>query len=208
MAKAKKPRAGKRQHPKVKAGTSKVDAAQRRALFVNEYIANGGNATQAAIKVGFNQRSAYARGHELVKDREIQEAIEVKRAELLKISGLSVERTLREVARIAYSDPRKLYDKDGNLIPIHQLDDDTAATVASIKVVEMAGGAQIGGEAGVQHIAMHTKEIKHWDKNSALDKAMKHHGLYEKDNKQVADALGSLLGKVDGAVLRPAGAAT
>jgi phage terminase small subunit len=117
-------------------------------------------------------------------DVRVQSIIAEAAQKLAEKSGLSVERTLKEIARVAYSDPRKLYDKDGNLIPIHQLDDDTAATVASVKVVEMAGGAQVGGAEGVKHVAMHTKEIKHWDKNAALEKAMKFHGLYEKDNRQ------------------------
>jgi hypothetical protein len=54
-------------------------------------------------------------------------------AELSAITGLDQERTPREIARIAYADPRKLFASDGSPIPIHQLDADTAATVEVVE---------------------------------------------------------------------------
>lgn len=98
-----------------------------------------------------------------------------------KIAGLELNRTLREVARVAYSDPRRLYDADGNLIPVHKLDDDAAATVASVEVEESRG------EDG--QLASLTRKVKHWDKNAALEKAMKYHGLYKEDNKQRGESI-------------------
>lgn len=120
----------------------------------------------------------------MLRDPTVQSIIAAATQKAAAKSGLTVERTLQEVARLAYADPRKFYDQRGNLIPVHLLDDDTAATVASIEVVEMAGGAKIDGDAGIEHTVMHTKKIKSWDKNAALEKAMKYHGLYEADNKQ------------------------
>lgn len=164
---------------KAKAGTSKASTAQRKALFVEAYITNGGNATEAAIAAGFTKRSAGSRGHELVKDREISAAISQRKAEALEsakeITGLSIERTLREVARVAYFDVRKLYDEDGRLRKVHELDDDTAAGLASVEIDEI----------GIEGVVIgHTKKVKVWDKNAALEKAMKHLGQYELDNAQ------------------------
>lgn len=169
---------------RAKAGTSKAAAAARKVAFAHAYITNGKNGKQAAIAAGFSPRSAETRASELVRDRDVAAIIAEATKRAAAESGLTVERTLREVARLAYADPRKLYDEDGNLIPIHLLDDDTAATIASVEVVEMAGGAKVGGDAGVEHVVMHTKKVKTWDKNAALEKAMKYHGLYEADNKQ------------------------
>jgi phage terminase small subunit len=161
---------------RVKAGTSKASAAQRRALFVEAMTGNGGNKYQAAVAAGFPEGEAAKKAAtRLSEDVRVREAIEKRRAEAVAKAGLSVERTLLEVARLAYSDVRKLYKPDGSLIPVHELDDDAAATVASVEVDEI-------GMEGV--VVGHTKKIKHWDKNSALEKAMKHLGLYEKDNAQ------------------------
>lgn len=169
---------------RVKAGTSKGAAAKRKVAFARAYIANGFNAAEAAITAGLSPKTARSSGQRMLTDVVVKQHVAEAAEKAAHISGLSVERTLKEVARLAYADPRKLYDESGNLIPVHLLDDDTAATVASIEVVEMAGGAKIGGDAGIEHVAMHTKKIKSWDKNAALEKAMKYHGLYEADNKQ------------------------
>jgi len=180
---------------RVKAGTSKAAAAARRALFVEAYLSNNGNATQAYKAAGFtakNSAVAGVEGGKLLKDPWVAAEI-ARRRELIQraaevTTGLTLERTLREVARLAYSDPRKFYKADGSLIPVLELDEDTAATVASVEVDEInADGAVIG----------RTKKLKVWDKNSALEKAMKYHGLYEKDNRQKADPVLALLAAIE-----------
>jgi phage terminase small subunit len=160
---------------RVKAGTSKAAAAARKVAFAHAYIANDGNGLQAAITAGYSPNGAGVTASRMLKDLKVQALIADATANAAKISGLTVERTLREVSRLAYSDPRKFYRKDGQLIPIHELDDDTAACIASIEVDEIGSGDKVIG---------HTKKIKHWDKNAALEKAMKYHGLYEEDNRQ------------------------
>lgn len=94
-------------------------------------------------------------------------------------AGLSLERTLKEISRIAYSDPRKLFDEAGNIKPITELDDDTAAALASFEVEELTVGK---GED--QKVFGHVKKIKSWDKKGALDMAMRFHGAYASDNAQ------------------------
>lgn len=171
MARAKKKR--------VKAGTGKAAAAARRVAFVEAYIANGRNGTEAAIAAGFSPHSAHSRALELVKDREVIEMIEERHEALSVITGLDQVRTLREVARIAYSDPRKLFTETGSLKEMSELDDDCAAIVASVETEQVKSSGEGGDGALAQ-----TKKLKLWDKNAALEKAMKFHGLYEKDNLQ------------------------
>lgn len=85
-----------------------------------------------------------------------------------------------ENRRIALFDPRKLFDEDGNLKPIRDLDDDTAAAIAAFEVNELlADGKAIG----------HTRKMKFWDKGSAIEKAFRHLGLFEKDNAQRGESL-------------------
>jgi len=165
---------------RVKAGTSKAAAVQRRIKFIAAYISNGNNATRAAIAAGYSPKSAERQGLRLTRDVRIRRFLAEAAEKSAKIAGLTIERTLQEVARLAYSDPRRLYDARGNLIPVHQLDDDAAATVASVEVDE------IKVEGGV---VSHTKKVKVWDKNAALEKAMKHHGLYEEDNSQRGESI-------------------
>ena len=161
---------------RVKAGTSKAAAGQRKIVFARAYLANGMNGREAAVAAGLSPRTAYSSCKRLIADPVVIALIEKYARESAKIAGLDLDRTLREVARLAYSDPRKLYRPDGSIVPVSDMDDDTAATVASVEVDEIrAGGA---------NVSVKTVKIKQWDKNAALEKAMKYHGLYAKDNEQ------------------------
>lgn len=169
---------------RVKAGTSKVALAARKRKFKAEYLKNGGNGYQAAIVAGYKPGASAERAAvRLSGDVRVRAAIAKDAETIAERAGLSVERTLREVRRLAYSDPRRFYDKDGNLIAVHDLDDDTAATIASIEHEEIWSGR--GGDREQTGLL---KKLKVWDKNSALEKAMKYHGLYKEDNKQQGEA--------------------
>lgn len=214
MAKAKKPRAGKRQHPKVKAGTNKGSLKQRKALFAKEFIANGGNKRAAAIVAGYKPgRAADKAGERLSQDVAVIAMIKASRNRALTAADANVDRVLLEATRLALYDPRKFFDAKGALIAPHLLDDDTATGLAGFEVVEMAGGMKVDlsagdadGESVLQHVPMFTKKVKLVDKNSAVERQMKHLGMFKEDNRQRADALGELLERVDGSVLRPAAA--
>lgn len=152
-------------------------------------IENGGNQTQAALAAGYSPGSAAEKaGHRLSQDVRAQELLARRRAEVKaqaeQNTGLSVERTLKELARLSYFDPRRLFDAEGNLKPIHTLDDDTAAGIAGLDVTE-----EYAGHGEGRTLVGYTKKVKIADKNSAIDKAMKHLGLYEKDNEQQPPAV-------------------
>lgn len=170
----------KRPVPVQRAGNQKEAALARRMAFAYAYIANGKNGTEAAKTAGFSPKTAGSKANQLLKLVDVQQIIADATAKAAGIAGLSVERTLRELARIAYSDVRKLYDEDGNLIPVQNLDDDVAATVSSIEHVE-----EFSGKGNERELVGYTKKLKVWDKKGALDMAMKFHGLYEKDNEQL-----------------------
>lgn len=162
-----------------KAGTSKAAAADRRRLFVLAYLGNGQNATQAAITAGYSPKTAHVQGAQLLRDLKVQTQLAAHSRDVAAIAGLDTERTLREVARLAYNDPRQFLSSDGALKPIEEWTPDMAAAVASLEVDEIHTGT---GED--RKLVGHTKKLKFWDKNAALEKAMKHHGLYEHDNRQ------------------------
>src|SRR3546814_2034996 len=61
-----------------------------------------------------------------------------------------------------------------DLLPIADLDDDTAAAVASVEVVTKPGEVDADGKRTVEH----AHKIKFWDKNSALEKIAKHLGMF------------------------------
>lgn len=180
MTVKKKVPAKKKAAPKKgKLGTGKQSAADRKAVFIEAYIANGRNATQAAITAGFSEKTARSQGQRLLTDVDVAEAVRERQGELAEKFELTTESVIAELSKIVHADPRKLFDGNGSLLPIDQLPDSMAGAIASIEVDELFEG--YGEER--KSIGL-TKKVKFWDKNSAIDKAMKHLGLFEKDNKQ------------------------
>lgn len=133
------------------------------------------NATQSAIYAGFSEDTAKQQGWQLLQREDIQAYIQTQRDILAEKTGISREKVLAEIARLAFADIRNYYDGDNQLIPVTDLSDDAAAALSSLKVDELyAGEVTIG----------HTKEIKLYNKLDGLEKLARHLGLYEKDNKQ------------------------
>lgn len=159
-----------------------ADLTPKQQLFVDEYLVDL-NATQAAIRAGYSSKTAYAIADRLLRKAEVQHAIQEAKKSRSERTEITQDRVLKELARIAFFDPRKMFDADGKPIHISALDDETAAAVAGLEVVTK-GNADMGlGEILKYKIS---------DKNSALDKLCRHLGLY-------ADKL-ALTGK-DGAPL-------
>src|SRR4051812_27986220 len=96
--------------------------------FVEEYLIDL-NATQAAIRSGYSPKTACEQGSRLLANVKVQSAIAEGRKKLAEKAGISTERVLKEYGRLAFLDIRKAFDENGNLRPVHELDDDTAAAV-------------------------------------------------------------------------------
>jgi len=146
----------------------KLTAKQQ--CFVAEYLVDM-NATQAAIRAGYSAKTAGAIGDEVLKKPEIAEAIKSAMDARSERTEITQDMVLRELAKIGFSDLRKMFS-NGNLIAIDALDDESAACLSSIEVVtrRVPGGE----ESEVEHVA----KIKVWDKQAALVNIGRHLGMF------------------------------
>ena len=101
-------------------------------------------------------------------------------------ADLTPEMVMRELKRIAMQDIRPIFDADGNLKPIHMLDDDTAATIASVDVEVKWQGK------GDDAVPITTKKVRRVDKMAALGILARHFKIVGDDNEGV-NALASAL---------------
>lgn len=162
---------------RVKAGTSKAEAAHRKILYAHALLANNGNKTQAAVTAGYKPgRASEKAGQRLSQDVVVQALIREGHQKAAALAGVTVERTLLELARMAYSDPRKLKTKDGKWIALEDLSDDAAGALASMDEEQVTKVVKVNGKE--KTVAEFNRKIKLWDKNSAIEKAMKYHKLY------------------------------
>lgn len=150
--------------------------------FVAEYAIDN-NATQAAIRAGYSKKGANRAASHLLSNIVIQKAIERRRAKLVRKIDVKAENVIQELARIAFSDVRHLFDEDGQLIPIAELKDEVASAVASIEISKR----QAGGNTEL------VSKIKLADKLKALEMLSRHLGLFEKDHDQAGDGFAKVV---------------
>lgn len=73
------------------------DLSHKEAAFVREYLANGGNGTQAAISAGYSEASAAELSSRLLRKVKIRKALGLK----LKKAELSVDWVLKRLRKEA-----------------------------------------------------------------------------------------------------------
>ena len=137
------------------------------------------NASQAAREAGYAADSSHVTGSQLLAKPNIHAACMELIDKSQKKAVLTLELLDQEIAKLAFADIRKLYDGDGNLLPVNQWPDDAAATVASIESVE-----EIEGRGDERRVTGMLKKLKVWDKVSALTLAAKRLGAIS-DSKNV-----------------------
>lgn len=146
------------------------------------YVANGFSATEAYKKANPKSKATDKSINEIASRKMDSVKINSRIDELkVKVIGkiesnleVTVERVLKERARLAFFSAKNLLHGDGTPKAIHELDDDTAAAITGFDVVSIASdGDQIG----------QINKIKMADKNASLTALEKHLNMY-KENDQ------------------------
>ena len=134
--------------------------------FAQHYCVHG-HAGKAAVAAGLPA----ARGSQLLRKPEVVKRIQELNAEQFAHVGVTAETLKAELARIAFASVRDLYDADGNMIPIQDLPDDVAATIAGIDVeVRTEPGPVHGGP----HRTYQVVKVRRVDKMAAAGLLARH----------------------------------
>lgn len=177
---APKKRAAPKRASKLKAKKSAKEKSARglnskQRLFAAEFCKDF-NATQAAIRAGYSERSAYSIGHDLLKKPELAALIATTQEQLLKEAGVDAFRVLREVARVAFGDLRDVvrWDEEGNVFftASDEISEDAAATLSEISHV-----LTIIPQKNAEPIERRQLKVKRYDKMTALKLLVEHLNL-------------------------------
>lgn len=144
----------------------------RQQQFCREYIIDL-NATQAAIRAGYSSKTAEAQASRLLTNVKIQKLIQELKNKRAQRTEITADRVLQEYARLGFFDPRKLFNDDGSPKGIHDLDDDTAAVLAGLEVMEIWEG-----RGDDRQFVGYLKKYKLADKKGALDSIARHLGMF------------------------------
>jgi phage terminase small subunit len=142
----------------------------RRELFCQELV-QGKSQRDAYAASGYKgDRTAACR---MAAKADIVERVRELQETVAENVGITRERVLAELAKIGFSDIRKMFTPTGSLKRVEDLDDDAAACLSAIEVVtrKVPGG----DEGEVEHVA----KIKLWDKRAALVDIGKDLGMFK-----------------------------
>jgi phage terminase small subunit len=131
---------------------------------IDAYLEAGYRCTRAAASVAVSR---------LMRRPDIRERLDVLSEKAAADSGVTTERVLSELAKVAFLDIGNLFDKHGNLKSITELDDDTAAGLARFEYEEIYTGR---GETR-ERIGRVTR-IKLHDKLAALTRLARLLGMF------------------------------
>lgn len=135
----------------------------KQAAFVAEYLIDL-NATQAAIRAGYSEKSAARISVELLNKTQVRKAIEKAQAKRTERTEITADRVVTELAKIAFADPRDLMEWGPNGVMLK--DSSTLTEEQAASVAEVAEGN--GG----------TLRLKKHDKVKALELLGRHIGMF------------------------------
>ena len=156
----------------------------KQATFVEEFLVDS-NGTQAAIRAGYSPRTANEQAARLLANASVADAVAAARQLRAERVQVEADDVLRQVAHMLFVDVRRLVDDQSRPIPLHLLPDDVAAAIQSVEITDHAHGR--------------TFRYRLADRVAAVDKLMRHLGLFSLDNRQAGNAIGELLAAIHGA---------
>lgn len=148
---------------------AKAGLTPKQLRFVEEYLVDL-NASAAARRAGYSQNRADAIGYENLLKPDIQSAIEVAQRERSARTGITADRVIAEIAKIAFADPRKVmtWGPGGvELFDSSSLTDADAAMISEVSESISQSGSSV--------------KVKLHSKLDALEKLAKHVGVYGGD---------------------------
>lgn len=135
---------------------NKLTAKQEK--FCYEYVIDL-NATQAALRAGYSEKTAYSSGSRLLKNVEIQKFIQTLQADLEKTAGITALKVLKEHKKIAFSDTSMIREGWMTLKAYKELPKEIKDCIQEVATRETKYGNEI--------------KIKFYDKQKSLDSISK-----------------------------------
>lgn len=151
-----------------------VELEPRQKRFVEEYLVDL-NATQAAIRAGYNKTTARAIGCENLTKPNIASAIQLAMAERAKRTEITQDQVLRELAKIGFAnilDYVRITADGAPFVDMSAIDRDKGAAIQEVNVEE------VKERDGDDTVNVRKVKFKLHDKKGALVDIGKHLGMF------------------------------
>lgn len=160
--------------------------AQKR--FCEEYLIslNATKAYKTAYPSCKKDETANVNSSRLLRNAKVQSYIQERQKELQETTKITQQQIIEELAAIAFFNIKNIYNEDGSLKSVKDIDDKTARAISSVKTLQRAGSMKLSiglegqdEEAPIEHLAEQTIEYKTNDKKGALELLGKHLGMFK-----------------------------
>ena len=138
----------------------------KQAEFVRQYLVDL-NSTQAAIRAGYSEKTAYRIGAELLQKTSVAEAIATAQAKREQRTEITADRVVAELAKIAFGSARDVMEWGPNGVVLKdsaELTDEQAAAIAGVSENITQNGSSL--------------KLKRHDKVKALELLGRHLGMF------------------------------
>lgn len=117
----------------------------QQAAFLQHYITHHDRAAAYTHAYGPQADGAdiAARGQAVLNGKRMRRVLSSIYQRRALVTEVTLERTIRELARLAFIDPRELLNDDGTPRALSELSDDVAAAIAGLELVEIGEGAAL-----------------------------------------------------------------
>ena len=147
------------------------DLNAKQTVFCEEYLVDL-NGTQAAIRAGYSKSSAGSIGSENLQKPEIQAYLQELADKRSKRTEITADNVLRELAKLAFSDPRNLFDVENSLRNIADLDEFTSASISGFDFTRKV--TKLDDDEEVEYVS----KVKFADKGVNLERLGRHLKLF------------------------------
>ena len=166
---------------------AKLTAKQQR--FVDEYLIDL-NATQAAIRAGYSEKTAFSIGTENLRKPLIQKAIQQRKQAREQRTEITQDRVIQELAAIGFAratDYAKIVPGDGvDFVSTEELTESQKAAVVSIK--ETQNGTEIRLADKLKALELIGKHLGMFDRNTnGIDQEIEDDPLTKSIEKVISD---------------------
>lgn len=141
---------------------NKIALNDKQECFCFEYCIDF-NATQAAIRAGYSEKTARQIGSKLLTNIDIQNRIKELQADLSKTSGISALKIIQEHANIAFSNASKFRDGWMSMKEFEELSEEDKSCIQEVQTKKTT---RIVGDVEFEEDWV---KIKLYDKQKSLD---------------------------------------
>lgn len=171
--------------------------------FCDEYLIDL-NATKA-YKVAYpnckKDETANAASSRMLRNVKVQEYISERMKQREQRTEVTQDMVIKELAKIAFLDIRKLYTENGQLKNIADMDSETAGAISSLETLE-----EYEGYGNNREKIGDTQKVKLLDKTKALELLGRHLGIFNdkidvnvKEKEEKKNAISDILNQMQSA---------